>query len=123
MTGHAHLTPAEIRAGLKHQVIDGDGHWVEYDPVFAERMRTVGGDKAADADQVLAVDDRITWRAGELRTAGLGGGTDEIRARAYLDLLLAKDSRPRRPATPGGDGGAAPGRFEPQKSGQITAPV
>jgi predicted TIM-barrel fold metal-dependent hydrolase len=48
MTGHAHQTPEQIRASLKHPVIDGDGHWVEYDPVFAERMRKVGGDKAAD---------------------------------------------------------------------------
>ena len=48
MTGHAHRTPEQIRAGLKHPVIDGDGHWVEYDPVFAEKMRKVGGDKAAD---------------------------------------------------------------------------
>src|ERR1700686_3308652 len=48
MSGHAHLTPAQIRAKLNHPVIDGDGHWVEYDPVFAERMRKVGGDKAAD---------------------------------------------------------------------------
>src|SRR5438045_9204919 len=48
MSGHAHLTPAEIRAKLKHPVIDGDGHWVEYDPVFAEQMRKVGGDLAAD---------------------------------------------------------------------------
>jgi len=48
MTGHAHLTPAQIRASLKHPVIDGDGHWVEYDPVFAEQMRKVGGDRAAD---------------------------------------------------------------------------
>src|SRR3954467_2077628 len=48
MTGHAHLTPAQIRASLKHPVIDGDGHWVEYDPVFAEQMRKVGGDKAAN---------------------------------------------------------------------------
>ena len=48
MTGHAHQTPAQIRASLKHPVIDGDGHWVEYDPVFAEKMRKVGGDKAAD---------------------------------------------------------------------------
>src|SRR3954467_7654137 len=44
----SHATPAEVHAGLKHPVIDGDGHWVEYDPVFAERMRKVGGDKAAD---------------------------------------------------------------------------
>ena len=48
MSGHAHQSPAEIRAKLNHPVIDGDGHWVEYDPVFAEQMRKVGGDKAAD---------------------------------------------------------------------------
>src|ERR1700694_3475302 len=48
MTGHAPQTPAKIRESLNHPVIDGDGHWVEYDPVFAEQMRKVGGDKAAD---------------------------------------------------------------------------
>jgi predicted TIM-barrel fold metal-dependent hydrolase len=48
MSGHAHHSPAEIKAKLNHPIIDGDGHWVEYDPVFAEQMRKVGGDKAAD---------------------------------------------------------------------------
>jgi predicted TIM-barrel fold metal-dependent hydrolase len=48
MSGHANHTPADIRKKLNHPVIDGDGHWVEYDPVFAEQMRKVGGDKAAD---------------------------------------------------------------------------
>ena len=48
MSGHAHLSPSQIRAKLNHPIIDGDGHWVEYDPVFAEQMRKVGGDKAAD---------------------------------------------------------------------------
>src|SRR5213082_2838064 len=48
MSGHAHLTPAQIRAKLNHPVVDGDGHWVEYDPVFSEHMRKVGGDLAAD---------------------------------------------------------------------------
>ena len=48
MSGHGHHTPEEIRAKLNHPIIDGDGHWVEYDPVFAEQMRKVGGDKAAD---------------------------------------------------------------------------
>ncbi|OLD92567.1 MAG: hypothetical protein AUG92_01105 [Alphaproteobacteria bacterium 13_1_20CM_4_65_11] len=48
MSGHAHLTPAQIRAKLNHPVVDGDGHWVEYDPVFSEQMRKVGGDLAAD---------------------------------------------------------------------------
>jgi predicted TIM-barrel fold metal-dependent hydrolase len=48
MSGHGHPAPAQIRSRLDHPVIDGDGHWVEFDPVFAERMRKVGGDLAAD---------------------------------------------------------------------------
>ena len=46
--------------------------------------------------EVLAADQRITWWAKELRKAGLDGDMDELRARAYLDLLLDKDSRPRQ---------------------------
>ena len=57
-------------------------------------------------DEVLACDQRICWWAGELRTAGLEGGMDELRARAYLDLLLGKDSRPRPPQAAGTDGTA-----------------
>jgi hypothetical protein len=53
-------------------------------------------------DEVLACDQRICWWAGELRKAGLEGGMDELRARAFLDLVLGKDSRPRK------DGTAAP---------------
>jgi hypothetical protein len=53
-------------------------------------------------DEVLACDQRICWWAGELRKAGLEGGMDELRARAFLDLVLGKDSRPRQ------DGTAAP---------------
>jgi hypothetical protein len=45
-------------------------------------------------DEVLAADQRITAWARELKQAGLDGGMDELRARAYLDLLLGKDSRP-----------------------------
>ena len=56
-------------------------------------------------DEVLAADQRITAWAQELKTAGLEGGMDELRARAYLDLLLGKDSRP------GQDGAAAPAGF------------
>src|SRR5256885_939539 len=48
MSGNGHQTPPQIRASLSHPVIDGDGHWVEFDPVFSERMRRVGGDKAAN---------------------------------------------------------------------------
>jgi hypothetical protein len=66
-------------------------------------------------DEVLACDQRITAWAGELRKAGLEGGMDELRARAFLDLVLGKDSRPRDPGaadTTGHDGapGAGPAR-------------
>ena len=44
----AHHTPEEIRKGLTHPVIDGDGHWVEYAPVFAEKIRKVTGDLGAN---------------------------------------------------------------------------
>src|SRR4030095_7273618 len=44
----AHRTPEEIRKGLTHPVIDGDGHWVEYGPVFAEQIRKVTGDLGAN---------------------------------------------------------------------------
>ena len=40
----SHQSPQEIRKSLKHPVIDGDGHWVEYTPVFAEKIRKVTGD-------------------------------------------------------------------------------
>ncbi len=43
--------------------------------------------------EVLAADQRISWWARQLRKAGLAGSMDELRARAYLDLLLDKDSR------------------------------
>src|SRR2546428_1180688 len=44
----AHHTPEEIRKGLTHPVIDSDGHWVEYTPVFAEQIRKVTGDLGAN---------------------------------------------------------------------------
>ena len=61
--------------------------------------------------EVLAADQRVTWWARQLKKAGLDGSMDELRARAYLDLLLGMDSRPARPArdrsapeSPGPDG-------------------
>ena len=47
--------------------------------------------------EVLAADQRISWWARQLKKAGLAGSMDELRARAYLDLLLDKDSRPPTP--------------------------
>ena len=53
--------------------------------------------------EVLAADQRITAWARQLKAAGLEGSADELRARAYLDLLLDKDSRPSQDATGGQD--------------------
>jgi predicted TIM-barrel fold metal-dependent hydrolase len=39
---------ADIRAQLKHPVIDGDGHWLEPIPVFLEYLDEVGGSAAVD---------------------------------------------------------------------------
>ena len=42
---------------------------------------------------------------GQLKAAGLEGDMDVLRARAYLDLLLGKDSRPGQDTAGGQDGG------------------
>ena len=49
---------AEIRAGLNHPVIDGDGHWMEPIPVFLEYLTEVGGPAAVDKMRAI-------WRGRE----------------------------------------------------------
>src|SRR5215471_7727609 len=39
---------AEIHDGLKHPVIDGDGHWMEPIPIFLEYLSEAGGPKCVD---------------------------------------------------------------------------
>jgi hypothetical protein len=53
------------------------------------------------AAEVLAADQRVTAWAKELKRAGLDGSMDELRARAFLDLLLGVDSRLPDPGAPG----------------------
>ena len=70
--------------------------------------------------KALAADQRITAWARQLKKAGLEGSMHELRARAYLDLLLDEDSRPASPGAvgagagrdgtgPEGPGGGGPG--------------
>jgi predicted TIM-barrel fold metal-dependent hydrolase len=40
---------AEIRSRLPHPVVDGDGHAIEFGPVFLEYLKKVGGQKIVDA--------------------------------------------------------------------------
>ncbi|MGH8667353.1 MAG: amidohydrolase family protein [Burkholderiales bacterium] len=44
---------ARIRAGLKHPVIDGDGHWMEPIPIFLEHLSEVAGPGAVDRIRAL----------------------------------------------------------------------
>jgi predicted TIM-barrel fold metal-dependent hydrolase len=44
---------AAIHEGLKHPVIDGDGHWLEPIPVFLEYLGEVGGAKSVDQMRAL----------------------------------------------------------------------
>ena len=109
------LTPGGLRAAIAHAVME----------VAPDKARERRGAAAKDArverwaedsgnaalmgcelppDEVLAADQRITAWAQELRKAGLEGDMDALRARAFLDLLLGKDSRPAPRRSGGSDG-------------------
>jgi hypothetical protein len=124
----ARLTPGALRAAVARAVMEvAPGKARERRERAAqdarvERWAEDSGNAALmgcelPPDEVLAADQRITAWARELKKAGLDGGMDQLRARAYLDLLLGKDSRPRpagpqpadpQPGTPGQDGPAGP---------------
>jgi hypothetical protein len=115
------LTPGSLRAALARAVMEvapkkaKERREAAARAARVERWAEDSGNAALmgrelPPDEVLAADQRISWWAGELRQAGLEGGMDELRARAFLDLVLGKDSRPRAPEatdTTGRDG--APG--------------
>jgi len=80
-------------------------------------------------DEVLASWQHVEQRALDLRAAGMPGTLQELRVRAYLDLLQETDSRPApgRPADPdasdgpgGSDGPSGPG--SPGGSGGLGGP-
>jgi hypothetical protein len=123
----ARLTPGGLRAAIARAVIEAA-------PEKAKKRRETGarfarlerwledsgnaalaGRELAPAE-ALAADERITALARELKAAGLEGGIDELRARAYLDLLLGVDSRPE-----GSPPGAGPTGFASRVT--LTAPV
>src|SRR5689334_21718485 len=107
------LTPGGLRSALARAVIEVAPKKAkeqrETAAKFArvERWAEDSGNAALTGrelppDEVLAADQRISSWAAELKKAGLDGGMDELRARAFLDLLLGKDSRPGSspPGTP-----------------------
>ena len=124
------LTPGSLRAAIARAVMEAAPDKARKRRETAARFARVerwaedSGNAALAGrelppDQVLAADDRITAWARRAGSAGLDGGTDELRARAYLDLLLGQDSRPGGP--PPGAPGAAPAGFASRVT--LTAPL
>jgi hypothetical protein len=117
------LTPGGLRSALARAVMEAAPEKARQQRETAARFARVerwaedSGNAALmgrelPPDEVLAADERISWWAGELKAAGLEGGMDELRARAFLDLVLGKDSRPCAPGaadTAGRDGAAGAG--------------
>ncbi|HWP60462.1 MAG TPA: amidohydrolase family protein [Candidatus Acidoferrales bacterium] len=54
---------AQIRAGLKHPVIDGDGHWLEPIPVFLDYLCEVAGPASVDRMRALWRRNQAWYRA------------------------------------------------------------
>jgi len=124
----ARLTPGGLRAAIARAVMEAAPDKARERRETAARFARVErwaedtGNAALmgrelPPDEVLAADQRITAWAGELKAAGLDGGMDELRARAFLDLLLGKDSRPR-PAEPQ-PAGSQPAGSQPGAPGQL----
>ena len=118
----ARLTPGGLRAAIARAVMEvapekaKERREAAAKDARVERWAEDSGNAALmgcelPPDEVLAADQRITAWAKELRKAGLEGDMDELRARAFLDLLLGKDSRPRQDTGGGDDAepGAGPG--------------
>jgi len=115
------LTPGGLRAAVARAVIEVAPEKVRMRREDAERNARVqrwledSGNAALmgrelPPAEVLAADQRITWWANKLKEAGLDGDMDQLRARAYLDILLNKDSRlavaPSQPAASQGSEGS-----------------
>src|SRR5271163_914644 len=73
MSARKEWHPEKVRSGLTHPVIDGDGHWIEYGPVFAEQVRKAAGDKAADGllRHMRRIPDALSLSTAERRRRGI----------------------------------------------------
>jgi hypothetical protein len=108
------LTPGSLREAIRRAVMEAaPGKARDRREAAARDARVeqwaedsgnaaLAGRELPPAD-VIAAGQRITWWARQLRTAGVEGDLDQLRGRAYLDLLLGRDSRP------GARGQAGPG--------------
>jgi hypothetical protein len=128
----AGLTPGALRSAIARAVIqvapdkakerrEQAAHQARVER-WAEESGNAGlAGRELPAAQVYAADQRITSWARQLKRAGLEGSTDELRARALMDLLLGTDSRPR-PSGSGADD-ASPGQIPPGFVGHVNLTI
>jgi hypothetical protein len=99
------LTPAGLRSAIVRAVMEvapGKAKKRREEAAGAARVERWAEDSGNAAlagrelppAEVLAAGQRVTAWAKELKRAGLDGDMDQLRARAYLDILLGIDSRP-----------------------------
>ena len=128
------LTPPGLRAAITRAVMDvapgkaKKRREHEAEKTRVERWAEASGNaglagRELPPAQVLAADQRVTAWAKELRKAGLEGGMDALRARAYLDILLGMDSRPLGSRADGGRQPQDPAHSPAQPQPQAPAPA
>ena len=89
MTGHNHdgITGADIRARLKHPVVDSDGHMMECSFAVLDFVKQVGGPKIAARYEQMLRDDQ-TGRSRRAVWVGNSGPASIDRATAMLPKLF-----------------------------------
>ncbi len=141
------LTPPALRAAIQRAVMEvapdkaKQRREHEAKKTRVERWAEASGNaglagRELPPAQVLAADQRVTAWARELGKAGVEGGMDALRARAYLDILLGMDSRPLRHGADGtgeppvrvqepapGPGGPLAGVIPPGFAGQVNLTI
>ncbi len=99
------LTPAGLRSAIAAAVAEVSPEKAKKRREEARKQARVevwpepSGNAAVEARELavtdaLAIDQRISWWARQLKAAGAEGNMDQLRARAFCDLLLGRDSRP-----------------------------
>ena len=125
------LTPDALRAAIRRAVMDVNPEKArKRREQMAKRTRVerwaedsgnagLAGRELPPAE-VLAADQRVTAWARQLRKAGLEGSMDQLRARAFMDILLGVDSRPLGSGPDGMHGQDKTGRIRQDGDGRTS---
>ncbi len=99
------LTPGGLRHAIAQAVIEVNAEKAKKRREAARKHARVevfgeySGNAALEAHELpmaeaAAMDQRISWWADQLKASGAEGSRDQLRARALVDLVLGRDSRP-----------------------------